>query len=755
MNSSAGRNLNVLVIDDEPDIRSVLEDFLSSSHCKVRLADNSVTAMKLLLETKFDVVLSDIHMPGKSGLQFLADCHEKLEILPAWIFISADASPETLLKASRLGAVDILQKPFDIQQIRSLLQRIGERKEDSIHEIMDIVQNISGIRLGKDKRLLVETRLMRRARILGLESVTQYKEYFQKHREKEVDELISAITTHTTSFFREPDHFDYLYDQVLPKLFADGGAIQIWSAASSTGEEIYSLAISVLEYMREKGIPVDKAPKIEILGTDIDFHSVQMARKGIYEFERVERLQASLIKRYFQVGSGELSGFVKVSDEVHRLCRFEQMNLLSQTYPNSTFDVIFIRNVLIYFQTSQIKEIGNKLLKNLNPEGFLFLGHSESFHGMGLPYKLAGNAIYQSLKAKPVQASLVDISAPRIRTLIVDDSMTVRKMLARILTAEHGFEVVGEAVNPLQAEEILKVTQVDLITLDIHMPEMDGITYLQSLQGKPHPPIVMVSSISYTDAVSSLQCFELGAVDYIEKPNGLDLAQEAEKIRLVLRSAAKSRRQSRLVATPQSSHELEYRQRAHDLIVVGASTGGTQAIKNILIEFPANSPPVLIVQHIPAHFSKAFAQRMNEVCKIKVVEAQNGMAVEPGCAYIAPGGFQMKVKAVDGRLQLLINLDAPVNRHRPSVDYTFQSVAALLPDHQVAAVLLTGMGSDGAQGLKSLRDKGAATLVQDEETCVVFGMPKEAIRLDAAMEVLPLSSLPYHIFKSLKNRRAA
>ncbi len=749
------RKLSVLVIDDEPDIRESLVDLLCIFGHQVKTAENTRLAMQILEKESFDVVLSDIHMPGQDGLSFLGDCRQRLEVLPSWVFISADGSPETMLKASRLGAVDILQKPFDADSIEQLLLRIGEHKEDAIHEIMDIVQNIAGIKLGREKKLLVETRLMRRARILGLESVAKYKEYFKKHREKEVDELISAITTHTTSFFREPDHFDFLVDQVLPLWLEKKTPLRIWSAASSTGEEVYSLAISVLEFLKEKNVPLSQAPQIEIVGTDIDFNSVQTAKNGIYEFERVERLQTSLLKQYFEVGTGDLSGLVKVKDEVHRLCRFEQFNLLSKNYPSQSYDVIFIRNVLIYFQTEQVQEIGRSLLRSLAGDGFLFLGHSESFNGLGLSYKLVGNSIYRPAQAKALASGVNNLNRAPIRTLIVDDSLTVRKMLCRILTAEHGFEVVGEAANPLEAEQILANQKVDLITLDIHMPVMDGITYLQKMQGKKHPPIVMISSISYNDAVSSLQCFELGAVDYIEKPSGLDLVQDAERIRLVLKGASTSRRQARLSFEGTKHTDLDYRFKNTDLIAIGASTGGTEAIKSLIHHFPENSPPVLIVQHMPAQFSKAFAQRLNEICKIRVVEGENQMPVQAGHAYIAPGGKQMKVVKRDNDLVLEVNSDAPVNRHRPSVDYLFDSVKLLLPDKNVCAVLLTGMGTDGARGLKKLKDSGAHTIAQNEETCVVYGMPKEAVALGAAQEVLPLPSITYHIFKSFKSRRAA
>ncbi len=631
-------------------------------------------------------------------------------------------------------------------------------------EIMAIVESISGVQLGPEKRLVVETRLFRRARLLGLESVDSYLEHFRANREGEVRELVSLMTTHTTEFFRESAHFDYLYSEVFPKLLKRGAPVKFWSAASSSGEEVYSLAISWLEFAREHG---GKVPRVEFMGTDIDFASVNTAREGIYNRTAVANLNEELVRRYFDVGEGDLAGAIRVKDEVHALCRFEQMNLLSHAYPVKDADVVLLRNVLIYFKPEDIEAVAGRLAGCIRPDGYLFLGHSESLMNLKSAFVPVSNAVYrfraavaQQAQAAPESRGLGIAAAPRAptRVLIVDDSRPIRMMLKKILSAEHGFQVIGEASNPLEAEELLKTLKPDLMTLDIHMPEMDGITYLEKMNRRGHQfPVVMISSISYEEAVGAFRCFDLGAVDFIEKPKGGHLAHDSERIRAVLRDASTAKRRASPVASI-TRHDTTYTSSADwlDLIVIGASTGGPEAIQKLLPLFPAETPPILVVQHIPAAFSGAFAKRMNEISHLRCKEAQTGDVLKGSHLYIAPGGKQLKLVMSGRTLRLEVNDDPPVNRHQPSVDYLFGSVAALRRSSlNVSAAVLTGMGADGAAGLKALRDWGAHTIAQDEDSSVVFGMPKEAIALGGAAEVLPLLSIPHHLVRALSKLRAA
>lgn len=365
----------------------------------------------------------------------------------------------------------------------------------------------------------------------------------------------------------------------------------------------------------------------------------------------------------------------------------------------------------------------------------------------------------QSIEFKKTTLAAIPLhteASEMVRVLIVDDSPTIRKILSKILDKAHGFEVVGEAADVSQAQEILKKSKVDLMTLDIHMPGMDGVSYLETKRSPDHPPVVMISSVNYNDAVKALRCLELGAVDYIEKPQGMQLAEEADRIRGILKVAAKKRTTKGRLLTKSFKITYEPAPRFQDLIAIGASTGGVEAITTVVTQFPENSPPVVIVQHMPPFFSAAFAIRLNDMCKIKVKEAADKDVLEPGCAYIAPGGKQMKLQqAPDGKPFIVITDDPPVNRHAPSVDYLFDSVCKLTGKFRVGSCLLTGMGKDGAEGLLALHKKGILTIAESEETAVVYGMPKEAVRLNAADHVLPLPDIAAALFKAFMNKNGA
>ncbi len=465
---------------------------------------------------------------------------------------------------------------------------------DPLLELMELLESISGIQLKNEKRSMVETRLGRRVRALGLASVNEYVNYFHAHRADEMVHALSLIATHTTEFFREEAHFDYLSDNVFPKIFATQNSINIWSAASSTGQEVYSLAITLLEYIRVNSIPIEKV-SIKIYGSDIDQISLQTAREGIYPYEQVSKLNPELVERYFEIGSEELQGLVRVKDHVHQLCEFKNINLLTDSFPGVDMDIVFLRNTVIYFKAEDIESIFNRIRKVMTPDARIFLGHSESLMGLNTSFKKIGNSIY----------------------------------------------------------------------------------------------------------------------------------------------------------------ELSSQKWGQDLIVIGASTGGVEALGVVLKQFAIGCPPILIVQHIPGVFSKAFADRLNEICDIHVSEAQHNEILEPSHAYIAPGGFQMKLLQASAGLMIEINSDPSLTPHKPSVDYLFKSIVPLAKGRSISAALLTGMGSDGAEGLKELKNAGVYTVVQNEETSVVFGMPGAAVELGGAIDVVPLASVASRLIGGFSKRRAA
>lgn len=332
------------------------------------------------------------------------------------------------------------------------------------------------------------------------------------------------------------------------------------------------------------------------------------------------------------------------------------------------------------------------------------------------------------------------ITPAKLKILIVDDSKTIRTILSRIFNSDPMFEVCAMAERPSEVEGLILKHKPDVITLDIHMPEMDGVTLLKQIAPKYSIPTVMISSISMAEGPMVLEALENGAIDYIQKPEMSEIESVTpliiEKVKTAAMANISKSSRNRNAKIEQTKHLSD----TNALIVLGSSTGGTEAIREILTALPDQIPPMLIVQHIPAVFSAAFAKRMNDLCPFEVKEAENGDEVRINRVLIAPGGQQMKMVVKNGKPFVEINDDAPVNRFKPSVDYLFFSVASNLYTHTVA-VILTGMGKDGAKGMLELRNKGVRTIAQDEFSSVVFGMPKEAIAIGAAEHVEPLCDI--------------
>ncbi|HEY0973749.1 MAG TPA: chemotaxis response regulator protein-glutamate methylesterase [Solimonas sp.] len=333
-------------------------------------------------------------------------------------------------------------------------------------------------------------------------------------------------------------------------------------------------------------------------------------------------------------------------------------------------------------------------------------------------------------------------ASSRIRVLVVDDSALMRKLLTEFLQRDPQLEVIGSAPDPFVARDKIKQLAPDVLTLDVEMPRMDGLTFLENLMRLRPMPVVMVSSLTERGAETTLQALELGAVDFVTKPK-LDLEagirQYADELTAKIKAAAKARVRTidsaggRPVAPP----PRRLLRTTEKIIAIGASTGGTEAIKDVLAGMPADAPAILIAQHIPAAFSAPFAARMDRCASMRVCEARDGQQIVPGHAYIAPGDWHLELARDGARYVCRLNQKAPENRHRPSVDVLFKSVAAQAGANAVGAIL-TGMGEDGARGLLDMRGAGAHTLAQDEASSVVWGMPGAAVKLGATEQVLPL-----------------
>jgi two-component system chemotaxis response regulator CheB len=333
----------------------------------------------------------------------------------------------------------------------------------------------------------------------------------------------------------------------------------------------------------------------------------------------------------------------------------------------------------------------------------------------------------------------------KIKVLIVDDSAIVRKLLAECLAAEPDLEVIGTAPDPFVARDKILSLRPDVLTLDIEMPRMDGLTFLKKLM-RFHPmPVVIISSLAQASSKIAIEALQCGAVEVLGKPGGpYSVGELKHDLPLKIRAAAQARMANRTpepgVAAKSPAAVLAPSFHPSTVVAIGASTGGTEAIREVLVRMPEASPGILVVQHIPAVFSLAFANRLNDLCKIRVKEAADGDRVLPGQALVAPGNFHMTLLKRGGEYRVAVHDGERVCYQRPSVDVLFDSVAEAAGADAIGAIL-TGMGADGAQGMLRMKRSGARTVAQDEASCVVFGMPREAIKMGAVDTVLPLDRI--------------
>ena len=357
------------------------------------------------------------------------------------------------------------------------------------------------------------------------------------------------------------------------------------------------------------------------------------------------------------------------------------------------------------------------------------------------------------------------MAGPKTRVVVVDDSALVRGLLAEIIDRQPDMCCIGAAADPLVAREMIRNLNPDVITLDVEMPRMDGLDFLSRLMRLRPMPVVMVSTLTERGADVTLKALELGAIDFVAKPKiGVadGLRQLGADITEKIRTAAKAR-VSRLAAAPAAAGAAPGavapprpspmaalgRLSTEKIIFIGASTGGTEATRELLTALPADSPAVMITQHMPPGFTRSYAARLDGLCRIRVAEARDGERVLPGHAYIAPGGFHLSVERSGANYVARVQDGEPVNRHKPSVEVLFDSAAKVV-GRNALGVMLTGMGADGARAMKTMRDAGSFNLVQDEASCVVFGMPREAIAQGAAHEVLPLARIAPRLLEWLR-----
>jgi chemotaxis protein methyltransferase CheR len=507
----------------------------------------------------------------------------------------------------------------------------------AVAEVCSIVSRLSGIQLGEKQNSMVENRLKSRMIRLGIETPDEYLKYLKKNSEAESQILLSLITTHHTYFFREFSHFEFLQLKGLLKIVnavrARGDKkIRIWSAACSRGQEVYSLAMFLRFYLPQFAPDLD----FEILGSDVDPESISFAKNGVYNFKEIKEIPMNYLGNHWARGTGEIADFVKAKNTIRENVNFEVVNLhrFSPIVMQKKFDIIFCRNVFIYFSQDQIVSISKNFLERLHPEGYLFIGISESLTNLSLPIEYCGPSVYRRakdatapkqapalglvkgsfpgdkpafVKPQPAAPSYVtadtqfdNFSEKILKVLCVDDSSTILALLKKILVKEMGFEVVGTATNGQEASDFLKKNKVDVVTLDIHMPGMDGIEYLKRNFNSQHVPVVMISTVNRENADLALKSLELGAMDYVEKPTLSNLTEKGDEVRCKLKSAFYTKLQTAQFSQANLSIDKSFKKKMvinqpeEKLRVLVSGMGQRKHLSQLINIIPHNDPPTII-----------------------------------------------------------------------------------------------------------------------------------------------------------------
>ncbi|WP_372654175.1 CheR family methyltransferase [Halobacteriovorax sp.] len=528
-----------------------------------------------------------------------------------------------------------------------------------VEKVSSIVARISGNVLGEKQALMVQTRIKKRMSELGLTKADQYIRYIDSNREKESGVLVSLLTTHHTFFFREFTHFEHLkahLPELVKKIRARGeSTIKIWSAACSRGQEVYSLSMFLDFYLPK----IDSTMKYKIMGSDIDPESVRIAANGVYHRREIKSAPMNYLANHWARGTGDISDYVKAKKSISEHCEFKVYNLLTfhKEMRNEKFDIIFCRNVFIYFKTEQIHEITKNFLNHLHSDGYLYSGISESLSALKLDIKNCGPSVYChkvleevapevliSEKRTSPAASIIETvtSVPeRLRVFCIDDSSSILTLLKKVFAEGDQYEVVGTASNGIEARDKLSELKgkVDVVTLDIHMPEMDGVTYLETYYESSHPPVVVISSASRDDSDAAMRCLRAGASDFIEKPALNNLLERGEEIRTKLRVSYIDKS---LTKQHVSSVDKEFEKEIliHDpetkFRVLVSSFSDQKKVIKFFHELHGPQPATLMLFEGQDNILEALKEEMSDKIKypVEVVDSISDK-FEPGKVYIA------------------------------------------------------------------------------------------------------------------------
>jgi two-component system chemotaxis response regulator CheB len=741
----------VLVFEQGKKYQEYLSEFSNSLQLTIRYTSSLESLVdQINIRTKL-VFITVFSRDTEEHLDVLKLIKKKAQNTPV-ICITHFLNHLSYIRLANIGFYHCLNTPFKTEDISNLYQRIIDSKKDKLLKVLELMSHLTGMELSNKNKKALINRIKKRHKVLGLDNSKDYFEYFKERVIEEVDYLTSSLTTHTTYFLREPSQMDFLYKTVYPTLMKNK-VVNIWSAACSTGEEVYSIAITILEYLESNNASENDIKKIKIIGTDIDPNSIAYAKNGVYTKEQVSNLEASLLDRFFDKGSGELEGYYRVKDELHAMCEFRNINLISDPYPVVAFDIIFARHVLMYFNSQAQKSILKRLLSKLKPGGHLCLSFSESSLGELIDLKMVYTSVFSDSEIKEKKTIQHKPNAKRV--IIVDDSPYVVKKISSILGQDPRFTVVGKASNPIEAMAIMENTQVDLMTLDINMPVMDGLTYLDQIvrENPKHPFVVIISSVDLSSAEKYVDLSNLPEHEFIEKPHNKNWDSFEENIREVCYSVFNRDVifQKQKTMTDKKYITYNHKKSHRDLIIIGSSTGGVDALSYVLPQLPANTPPIIVAQHMPRLFTSSLAKRMNDISKPKVLEASEDLFLEYGCVYICPGGRNTELMAKGDKISFTIT-DGKGQMYTPSVNRLFYSSLSFVDRFNLYGIILTGMGDDGALGMKELRIHGGFTLAQDESTSVVYGMPKMAVELGGVDKVSELSDIFEELFKQIDKK---
>ena len=590
-----------------------------------------------------------------------------------------------------------------------------------------------------NKKSILISNIKNRILSLKLSSLQQYLLYINKNP-TEVKELLTSLTINTTYWFREKKHYPIFKNELkriaqeapknLDSLSKSKFKITVLSVGCSSGQEVYTLAMILESFSKE--FPID----YRITGLDIDPRQIGIAKRAIYLKSDLDRIPKEY-HRHLKFGRGELDPYFTFSEEIRKRCFFVHGDLTKiESYFKGHFNFVFCRNVLIYFDTKIIDNFVKSAYKLLDSQGLLFLGHSEFFSDKKVLLKGIGNSVFRkesqenfqkhSLKKESTEINEIippshtSVNLDKLKILTIDDSKSVQQIYHSHFN-EYPVDL-KQASSAFEADQILSSFQPDIITLDLIMPKVSGLEWLNKFRAKDaKTPVIIISSTNKREIETTVEALYEKAQDFICKDRFFDKPKAYCKAITEIADQKKDNK-SRNFLLKEFKQKRRY---SADLILIGSSTGGPQALSELLYNLPSDFPPVVVVQHMVSDFNHPFAKRLSTVSKLKC-NFQYPDDLKPSHLYIANGDFHLKL-AKNSMLQIEKSNQPARFGHRPSVDVLFSSATHLCASKNIVAVLLTGMGHDGARALKRLSDAGAYTIAQDQESSVVFGMPRAAL----------------------------